>query len=1295
MKYALILLSFAALASGQPPLTPAFKFVGASGQGITSETAPAFRSMLGFPTPTVDAQFPVWSQTAQRFIPLTLTGAVTVSNSGVVSIAPTALKTINGQSLLGLPGGNLTISGGTGTGGANLATGPVLSNGADSSFAFELLTFLAATDVGPVLDSKLTADAGKLLFTSATTSAQFAGANFTVSAASRGVLYTTTQFITITLPSGASAPLAGLKFRVQVDNVPSVDFAGASLLERDSYDAVPQLFVDDGLCEIENVAGNWILTRGAVRDLPPFRVQGTALVEADATFAPTANKVVKRNSEGTARVSKLEVSNGIEAVPPGIVSGGSAGSANENAILSGYPGYVALTGNTDGTPNQLRQGTISGATSVFGDTTWSYQGAAATAHLSGLGATTLGQNIFRAPNQNSIRFPRVNSDSTVSWLTATETRNALGVSGTLPTGSVGGQFPVYDVATGQFQSRLMSGAVTMTSTGVTALNQAGFRTVGGQSIFGAGDIPVNGGSNQLILLPSELHAGFTSWVSPAVPGVRGAAYMRRGSTDWNLFIYNENETAIIYYAAVTSAAATPFGLTFDAPATGSGVARVAPSNGPADGTAIMIIDGIVSPTVSDTEGLGGIAVTGNLTRDGTDPVVFPSVIYPATVLSGRLSYFLIEGTEEFGAVYNSQTTALGTITGWYLQEDSEGGKWVSSADVLTPDLVPAGAWDATTNPNGWRPVPPSTGTPAVRAIQGAGRSNLTGGPVRSSGGISSIGANALDVEMVNGLQATLSTLANVQLSNTFTNRTTFADGISLPEPSPLIFSNDAGQAWRSALRLESNGLLFEDVGPNGAPETLNVRGFKIWPSGNFRGNLTTQSLTAQRFWTLPNASGDILLANGNGSALTNLSTANLSGNISRGLINTALNANPAPGTFTTLTATEVRYPSGSTFVYGEGSAQSAAITAAAHRTALNLASTSNAQFGSVLAAVGSFPTTLQTSNLVIANGSNTSITFENSVGDISPIQGFYTAVRSDSRYVQKADPVLINATVSGDLVTTGNASVGGTLTADTIVSPQLSVMEDNIEAMTLSKAELGAENQRFTGDNEFDLVPRTPFQDLGADGANLSNGRKYFRSVSTNQQFIFSDAPVPGASITLKLRVTNAPTISFPSSKRIGTADTAITSLVLTNGNHQLTWTYTAGEWLLFDTVDDFEAATAVAGTTGTFSSDLSFGGVLKYGSGQFVTEGGASRTLTAGDHGKTIICTSPDPVTLTHNAGLPAYFFVNILQKGAGVVTVSGSATREIVAGYAAKTSGLHSQIHLANYGVLDTYQVGGNLGL
>lgn len=56
----------------------------------------------------------------------------------------------------------------------------------------------------------------------------------------------------------------------------------------------------------------------------------------------------------------------------------------------------------------------------------------------------------------------------------------------------------------------------------------------------------------------------------------------------------------------------------------------------------------------------------------------------------------------------------------------------------------------------------------------------------------------------------------------------------------------------------------------------------------------------------------------------------------------------------------------------------------------------------------------------------------------------------------------------------------------------------------------------------------------------------------------------------------------------------------------------------------------------------------------EFVAETGTARTLTAGDHGQTIRCTSASAVTITADDALPVGFHCLIVQEGAGTVSIA-----------------------------------------
>lgn len=95
------------------------------------------------------------------------------------------------------------------------------------------------------------------------------------------------------------------------------------------------------------------------------------------------------------------------------------------------------------------------------------------------------------------------------------------------------------------------------------------------------------------------------------------------------------------------------------------------------------------------------------------------------------------------------------------------------------------------------------------------------------------------------------------------------------------------------------------------------------------------------------------------------------------------------------------------------------------------------------------------------------------------------------------------------------------------------------------------------------------------------------------------------------------------------------------------------------------------------------------------ITETGTSRTLSAGDDGKVIYCTSGSAVTITTAAGLGAGFSCTIIQGGAGKVTVSQGASTTL-ASYSSlySTMGQYAVISLL-CPVADTFIAAGNLGV
>jgi hypothetical protein len=141
-------------------------------------------------------------------------------------------------------------------------------------------------------------------------------------------------------------------------------------------------------------------------------------------------------------------------------------SSVENTALSTWAGSGSLT-----TLGTITAGTWNGTTIAV-----AYGGTGATtapAARTNLGATTLGSNIFTITNPGAITFPRFNADNTVSALSDSAFRAAIGAGTSSTTGTV------TSVATGD---GLTGG--TITGSGTLSVDSTVIRTTGDQTIGG-------------------------------------------------------------------------------------------------------------------------------------------------------------------------------------------------------------------------------------------------------------------------------------------------------------------------------------------------------------------------------------------------------------------------------------------------------------------------------------------------------------------------------------------------------------------------------------------------------------------------------------------------------------------------------------------------------------------------------------------------------------------------------------------------------------------------------------------
>lgn len=107
-----------------------------------------------------------------------------------------------------------------------------------------------------------------------------------------------------------------------------------------------------------------------------------------------------------------------------------------------------------------------------------------------------------------------------------------------------------------------------------------------------------------------------------------------------------------------------------------------------------------------------IAVTGELTYMSS-PRKFGPMVW-AGMSAGKVAY-THDGAPPNGSGHECYWgTELVAEGAWSLNFGSNvNARWYSNATVATPDLVPAGPWDEVNNPQGWRPIGLTVGTPAV------------------------------------------------------------------------------------------------------------------------------------------------------------------------------------------------------------------------------------------------------------------------------------------------------------------------------------------------------------------------------------------------------------------------------------------------------------------------------------------------------------------------------------------------------------------------------------------------------
>jgi hypothetical protein len=121
-----------------------------------------------------------------------------------------------------------------------------------------------------------------------------------------------------------------------------------------------------------------------------------------------------------------------------------------------------------------------------------------------LGGTTLGSNIFTITNPSAITFPRFNADNSVSALSATDFRTAIGagtgngtvtgVSGTAPISSSGGATPAISISQSNGSTNGFLSSTdwnTFNNKQATLVSGTNIKTINGSSVLGSGNLVVS------------------------------------------------------------------------------------------------------------------------------------------------------------------------------------------------------------------------------------------------------------------------------------------------------------------------------------------------------------------------------------------------------------------------------------------------------------------------------------------------------------------------------------------------------------------------------------------------------------------------------------------------------------------------------------------------------------------------------------------------------------------------------------------------------------------------------------
>jgi hypothetical protein len=174
-----------------------------------------------------------------------------------------------------------------------------------------------------------------------------------------------------------------------------------------------------------------------------------------------------------------------------------AGATTSGQYLRGNGTDVVMSAIQAGDVPTLNQNTTGTAANVTGTVAIANGGTGATtadAARTGLGATTVGGNLFTLTNPSAITFPRINANNTISALNAADFRTAIGAGTSSTTGTV-----TSVSGTGSYNGLTLTGTVTSsgnitlggTPTGTWPISISGVATTAAGSSIANGAIYEN------------------------------------------------------------------------------------------------------------------------------------------------------------------------------------------------------------------------------------------------------------------------------------------------------------------------------------------------------------------------------------------------------------------------------------------------------------------------------------------------------------------------------------------------------------------------------------------------------------------------------------------------------------------------------------------------------------------------------------------------------------------------------------------------------------------------------------